>query len=118
MSSRLPWLAGALVLASLAASIAPASAAETGTKTMPDSSIYPPPTPPPVFDTSPRRDVRCRVARVTTTTASTTNSPAQSDLAGGTVVPSCRCARWLVATCRSAIVYTEQAAQHDRLFLF
>ena len=55
MSSRLPWLAGALVLASLAASIAPASAAETGTKTMPDSSIYPPPTPPPVFDTSPRQ---------------------------------------------------------------
>lgn len=56
MSSRLPWLAGALVLASLAAGIAPASAAETGTKTMPDSSIYPPPTPPPVFDTSPRRE--------------------------------------------------------------
>ena len=56
MSSRLPWLAGALVLASLAASIAPASAAETGTKMMPDSSIYPPATPPPVFDTSPRRE--------------------------------------------------------------
>jgi hypothetical protein len=27
-----------------------AIAAETGTKTMPDSSVYPPPTPPPVFD--------------------------------------------------------------------
>jgi hypothetical protein len=37
----------------LAAGIASASAAETGTKTMPDSSIYPPRTPAPVFDSGP-----------------------------------------------------------------
>ena len=49
MSFKLPFLVGFLVIVSLATGIAAASAAETGTKTMPDSSIYPPGTPPPVF---------------------------------------------------------------------
>jgi hypothetical protein len=56
MSFRLPCLAGALVAASLAAGIAAASAAETGTKTMPDNSVNPPQTPPPVFDSGPQRE--------------------------------------------------------------
>ena len=51
MSVRLPFVTGCFVLISLVAGIAGASAAETGTKTMPDSSIYPPPTPRPVFGT-------------------------------------------------------------------
>jgi hypothetical protein len=34
----------------IVAGIGEAMAAETGTKTMPDSSVYPPPTPAPVFD--------------------------------------------------------------------
>jgi hypothetical protein len=50
MSFKLPVLVGSLVIVSLATGIAAASAAETGTKTMPDSSIYPPATPAPVFD--------------------------------------------------------------------
>jgi hypothetical protein len=50
MSAKLP-IAGCLILFSLIAGIAVASAAETGTKTMPDSSIYPPLTPQPVFGT-------------------------------------------------------------------
>jgi hypothetical protein len=50
MSARLP-IAGCLVLILLVAGMAGTNAAETGTKTMPDSSIYPPPTPPPVFGT-------------------------------------------------------------------
>jgi hypothetical protein len=50
MSFKLPFLVGSLVVVSLATGVAAASAAETGTKTMPDSSIYPPPTPAPVFD--------------------------------------------------------------------
>ena len=37
------------MIVSLATGIAAASAAKTGTKTMSDSSIYPPGTPPPVF---------------------------------------------------------------------
>jgi len=45
---KLTYFACAVVL-SLAAGIAGANAAETGTKTMPDSSMYPPPTPPPIF---------------------------------------------------------------------
>jgi hypothetical protein len=49
MSFKLPFLVGSLFIVSLATGIAAASAAETGTKTMPDSSIYPPGTPPPVF---------------------------------------------------------------------
>jgi len=57
MSVKLPAVASGLVLISLAAGIAAAGAAETGTKTMPDSSIYPPPTPPPVFGT--RRHHEC-----------------------------------------------------------
>jgi hypothetical protein len=56
MSFKLSRLAGALVVASLAAGIAGASAAETGTKTMPDSSVNPPQTPPPVFDIGPQRE--------------------------------------------------------------
>ena len=36
---------------SIVAGIGGAMAAETGTKTMPDSSVYPPPTPAPVFET-------------------------------------------------------------------
>jgi hypothetical protein len=51
MSIRLPFITGCGVLVLLVAGIAGASAAETGTKTMTDSSIYPPPTPPPVFGT-------------------------------------------------------------------
>jgi hypothetical protein len=35
---------------SIVAGIGGAMAAETGTKTMPDSSVYAPSTPPPVFD--------------------------------------------------------------------
>jgi hypothetical protein len=49
MSIRLPFVTGCLVLIWLVAGMPGAIAAETGTKTMPDSSIYPPPTPPPVF---------------------------------------------------------------------
>ena len=47
MSRKL--LTGAFVVISLAVSIAAADAAETGTKTMPSSSIYPPETATPVF---------------------------------------------------------------------
>jgi hypothetical protein len=43
----LKLFAGTLVVLSLAA--VGANAAETGTKTMPDSSVNPPPTPPPVW---------------------------------------------------------------------
>ena len=50
---RLDHLTSALVVLSFAAGIATASAAETGTKTMPDSSVYPPPTPPPVYGHAP-----------------------------------------------------------------
>jgi hypothetical protein len=39
---KLPYLTGTVVALSLAASVGMACAAETGTKTMPDSSIYPP----------------------------------------------------------------------------
>ena len=53
MSIGFPFVTGCIVLISLVTGIAGASAAETGTKTMPDSSIYPPPTPPPVFGTYP-----------------------------------------------------------------
>jgi hypothetical protein len=55
MSARLP-IAGCLVLVSLVVGLAGASAAETGTKTMPDSSIYPPPTPRPTFGTYQHHD--------------------------------------------------------------
>jgi hypothetical protein len=44
-------LTSGLVALALVTGVAGASAAETGTKTMPSSSIYPPPTPPPVFGT-------------------------------------------------------------------
>jgi hypothetical protein len=50
MSIRFPTV-GCLVLMVLVAGIAGANAAETGTKTMPDSSIEPPRTPPPIFGT-------------------------------------------------------------------
>jgi len=56
MSIRLPVVTGYLVMISLVAGMAAASAAETGTKTMPDSSIYPPPMPPPVFGTRQHHD--------------------------------------------------------------
>ena len=49
MSFKLPFLVGFLVIVSLATGIAASSTAKTGTKTMSDSSIYPPGTPPPVF---------------------------------------------------------------------
>jgi hypothetical protein len=52
---KLHFLTVALVGLSLAAGISVASAAEEGTKTMPDSSIYPPPTPAPVFAPSSHR---------------------------------------------------------------
>jgi hypothetical protein len=51
MFTRLHFVTACLALISLVAGIAGASAAETGTKTMPDSSIYSPPTPRPVFGT-------------------------------------------------------------------
>jgi hypothetical protein len=56
MSIKLPFIAGCSLLILLVAGIAGASAAETGTKTMPDSSIYPPPAPPPVFGTVNHRE--------------------------------------------------------------
>jgi hypothetical protein len=50
---KLHHLTSAIAILSLAAGIATASAAETGTKTMPDSSIYPPRTRPPVYGHAP-----------------------------------------------------------------
>jgi hypothetical protein len=44
-------IAACLVVMSVVAGMGATNAAETGTKTMPSSSIYPPPTPPPVFGT-------------------------------------------------------------------
>jgi hypothetical protein len=44
-------LTSAFVAATLALGIGCAGAAETGTKTMPDSSVYPPPTPTPTYGT-------------------------------------------------------------------
>jgi hypothetical protein len=49
MSFKHPLLVGFLVIVSLATGIAAANAAETGTKTMPGSSIYSQGTPPPVI---------------------------------------------------------------------
>ena len=43
-------LAGIFAFASLATVTAVASAAETGTKTFPGSSVYPPATPQPLYD--------------------------------------------------------------------
>ena len=43
MSFKLSFLVGSLVVVSLATGVAAASAAETGTKTMPDSSDIPAP---------------------------------------------------------------------------
>jgi hypothetical protein len=40
-----------MVALTLVIGVAGAGAAETGTKTMPDSSVNPPPTPPPLFGT-------------------------------------------------------------------
>jgi hypothetical protein len=48
---KLPCLASVVVAISLATSVAVANAAEEGTKTMPDSSVNPPPTPPPTYGT-------------------------------------------------------------------
>jgi hypothetical protein len=44
------FIATIAVMLGIAAGVGGAMAAETGTKTMPDSSVYPPPTPAPVFD--------------------------------------------------------------------
>lgn len=55
---KLHRLTSALVLLSLAAGVAAVTAAETGTKTMPDSSVYPPSTPPPVWGHGPRPHYR------------------------------------------------------------
>jgi hypothetical protein len=54
--SKFPCITGCLVVISLAVSAFGASAAETGTKTMPSSSINPPPTHPPIFGTYQHRD--------------------------------------------------------------
>ena len=51
VSIRLPFITTCGVLISLVAGIVGASAAETGAKAMPDSSLYPPPTPSPAFGT-------------------------------------------------------------------
>jgi hypothetical protein len=58
MSVRLV-MAGCLVLVSLVAGLAGANAAETGTKTMPDSSVYPPRTHPPVLSGTYRHHHYC-----------------------------------------------------------
>ena len=44
------FIAAIAVMLGIPAGIGGAMAAETGTKTMPDSSVYAPPTPAPVFD--------------------------------------------------------------------
>ncbi len=44
------FIATIAIVLGMAAGIGGAMAAETGTKTMPDSSVYAPSTPPPVFD--------------------------------------------------------------------
>jgi hypothetical protein len=46
---KLQHLTGALMVLSLAAGVVTTHAAETGTKTMPDSSIYPPSYGPPIY---------------------------------------------------------------------
>jgi hypothetical protein len=53
--SKLPCVTGCLVAISLAVSVVGANAAETGTKTMPDSSVYAPQTRTLVFGTYPSR---------------------------------------------------------------
>jgi hypothetical protein len=53
MSLKHRPITGGIVLVCLMTGIGGAIAAETGTKTMPDSSIYPPPTPPPVYGHAP-----------------------------------------------------------------
>jgi hypothetical protein len=45
------FIATIAIVLGITADIDGAMAAETGTKTMPDSSVYPPPTPAPVFET-------------------------------------------------------------------
>jgi hypothetical protein len=47
----------------LVAGIGGAIAAETGTKTMPDSSVNPPPTTPPVFDSDDHRECYLPLSR-------------------------------------------------------
>jgi hypothetical protein len=54
--SKLPCVTGCLVAISLAVSVVGANAAETGTKTMPDSSVYAPQTRTLVFGTYQHRD--------------------------------------------------------------
>jgi hypothetical protein len=54
--SKLPAVTGCLVVISLTLSAVGANAAETGTKTMPSSSIYPPPTPRVKFGTYQHHD--------------------------------------------------------------
>jgi hypothetical protein len=49
MSFKALFFVGSLLIVPVAAHIDVARAAETGTKTLPDSSIYPPATPAPVF---------------------------------------------------------------------
>lgn len=44
------YLTATLVILALVTGVGGAGAAETGTKTLPDSSVNPAPTPPPVFD--------------------------------------------------------------------
>jgi hypothetical protein len=48
-------VAATAIVLGIAAGIGGALAAETGTKTLPDSSIYPPPTPAPVFNSNDHR---------------------------------------------------------------
>ena len=70
---KLHYLTGALVVLSLAAGIGLASAAETGTKTMPDSSVDAPPTPPPVFDSGRHHWCICQATPATISTAKKTD---------------------------------------------
>jgi hypothetical protein len=73
MSIRLPFVSGCLVLISLVAGMAGASAAETGTKTMPSSSVYPPPTPLPCSAPVNITTATCQVNPARTGTAFRTN---------------------------------------------
>jgi hypothetical protein len=49
MSIKVLFIVGSVAIIAFVAQIEAGWAAETGTKTMPDSSIYPPAMPPPVF---------------------------------------------------------------------
>ena len=55
MSIKVLFIVGSVAIIAFVAQIEAGWAAETGTKTLPDSSIYPPPTPAPVFNSNDHR---------------------------------------------------------------